>query len=353
MIGAHPFAAPRHAVLAIPALGQVTRTGGVMTGGRDSSPLPPSAAVGDDGVGELAATAAARGVIRPGALHREGTSGQGQVGDPAAGPRGYPGALIGVLAATGVSPAAGWVLVGEGLGVLVALNDRDAVLGARAAGVDEVRTAGATHVSDIRAVGESDVPVGGGRPDAWVAVPVVPGAEPPGRGVEAIGVSPGRGDDDVLGVPVGRGGGVAEMGGRIDGLRAELEGSRLARRCGALVRPDTGQRITGGVGDMLGVAARAGLGAGRDAIAVLGHHAGPQVAVGPEALENLLEVGSLARGITRQGDIAVRVGALGAPLGAVEDQVHLLSAGGDADAVDAAAVPEVVGRQRRSRGVSR
>src|SRR5215469_3839617 len=95
-------------------------------------------AVGDDGVAGLAGAGAAGAVVGPGGLHGERAGGQGEVERPTAGARRDPGALVGVLRAGGVGPAAGRVLVGDGLGVLVTVHDGHAVLQACAAGVDEV-----------------------------------------------------------------------------------------------------------------------------------------------------------------------------------------------------------------------
>src|SRR5205807_9575083 len=114
-----------------------------------------AAAIGDDRVADLTAAAAAVEVIRPGRLDRERAGRQGDVLRGAL-PRGDPGALVAVLVARGVGPAAGWELVGDRLGVLVALDDRDAVERARRADVDEVLAAGAPHVGHVRHVRERD-----------------------------------------------------------------------------------------------------------------------------------------------------------------------------------------------------
>src|SRR5207302_2516274 len=71
--------------------------------------------------------AAARG-IAPERLHREGTSSHGLVGRCCA-----PVALVAVLRAAPVEPAPVRELVGDRLGQLVPLDDRDAVGGARGA----------------------------------------------------------------------------------------------------------------------------------------------------------------------------------------------------------------------------
>src|SRR5262249_61213736 len=86
-------------------------------------------------------------VVGPGGLHREGAGRQREVERPAAGARGDPGALVGVLQAAGVGPAAGRVLVGDRLGVLVAVHDGHAVPQARAAGVADGITEATAHVS--------------------------------------------------------------------------------------------------------------------------------------------------------------------------------------------------------------
>ena len=135
------------------------------------------------------------------------------------------------------------------------------------------------------------------------------------------------------------------MGGGVDRLLRQLVTGRLGRRGSALVHPHPGQRPAVRVGDVRG-ARRAGLGARGDALAVLRHHARPLLVAGAQALEHLLQVGRLARGVAGQGDVPLAVGALGAPLRAEEDQVHPLVAGGDADPVVAAAVADVVGRGR-------
>src|SRR5215467_12527097 len=165
--------------------------------------------------------AAAARVIRPRGLDREGAVAGGQVERPALGPGRDPGALVAVLRAEPVGPAASRVLVRAGLGVLVTLDDRDAV--ERAVAVDEVLPARGAGVGDVGQVGERDIPVGGGHAAAaegGVAVVVVPGAEP--LGLVVVGVGAVRGDDDVLGVAVGGGGGVAEVGRRVDRLDTEL-----------------------------------------------------------------------------------------------------------------------------------
>src|SRR2546429_2824875 len=77
------------------------------------------------------------GVVRPGALHRVRAIAHAHVrGRPLAGAD--PGALIAILLAQQGGPAAGRILIGHRLGVLVAVHDGEAVEQTRGAGVDEV-----------------------------------------------------------------------------------------------------------------------------------------------------------------------------------------------------------------------
>src|SRR2546430_10256619 len=77
------------------------------------------------------------GVVRPGALHRVRAIAHGHVrGRPLAGAD--PGALIAILLAQQGGPAAGRVLIGQRLGVLVAVHDRDAIEQARRYAYDTV-----------------------------------------------------------------------------------------------------------------------------------------------------------------------------------------------------------------------
>src|SRR5580704_17504805 len=120
------------------------------------------------------------------------------------------------------------VLIGDGLGVLVALDDRHAVQRARAARVHEVLATGCAKVVDVGEVGESNVTVGRAHwsaAEGGVAVVVVPGAE--ALLLPLVRVRAGGGDDDVLSVAVRRGRGVAEVRGGIDRLDAELMASGL------------------------------------------------------------------------------------------------------------------------------
>src|SRR6266513_2059894 len=77
------------------------------------------------------------GVVRPGALHRVRAIAHAHVrGRPLAGAD--PGALIAILLAQQGGPAAGRILIGQRLGVLVAVHDREAIEQARRAAIDEV-----------------------------------------------------------------------------------------------------------------------------------------------------------------------------------------------------------------------
>src|ERR1700756_2883012 len=75
---------------------------------------------------DLASPAAAVGVVGPGRLDGEAARAQGDVlRGPGAGTD--PRALVAVLVARAVDPAGRRVWVGQGLGVLMTLHDRDAV----------------------------------------------------------------------------------------------------------------------------------------------------------------------------------------------------------------------------------
>src|SRR6185437_15258675 len=118
---------------------------------------------------------------------------QAQVGRGGAGTLAPRAQVAVLLARRRVGPAACRVLVGDGLGVLVPVDDRDAVKRARAAGVDEVLAAGRADVHGVGHVGERDVTHRGA--DAHVAVPVVPGTEP--AGLVVVRVRAMRRDDVV------------------------------------------------------------------------------------------------------------------------------------------------------------
>src|ERR1700746_3341206 len=82
------------------------------------------------------------GIVRPGALHRVGTVPHADIRRGALAAA-NPGALIAVLLSGGGGPAAGRILIGEGLGVLVAADDRKAVERSRGTRVDEARSTAA------------------------------------------------------------------------------------------------------------------------------------------------------------------------------------------------------------------
>src|SRR5450432_934897 len=111
----------------------------------DSDSVPATAAVSDNSVAEVTGAVA---VVGPGGLHGEGAGGQGQVGRWSARSL-APCAQVAVLLAGRAGPAARRVLVGDGLGVLMAVHDRHAVQGAGAAGVDEVHATGGASVGGV------------------------------------------------------------------------------------------------------------------------------------------------------------------------------------------------------------
>ena len=220
----------------------------------------------------------------------------------------------------------------------MALDHGHAVKCARGAGVDVVGTAGGTHVGDVGQVGEGEVADGVG--DAIAAVPVVPGAEVAGGGVEGVGVRSGRGHDHDLRVAQ-RGRARREVRDAGVGLLGDLRGGRVGRRGRCVVIPDTGEHTAARrVADVEG-ARRAGGAAAGDALAELRHDAGPQLAVGAEALEELLEARRHGARVTGERHVAVGVGAGGAPLAAPEDEVDAGGAGRDADAGVAAVVGQL------------
>src|SRR5260370_10715827 len=145
------------------------------------------AAATDDGVTGLAAARPARAVVSPGGLHGEAAGREGKVERAAAGTRGDPGALVPVLILRDVGPSTGRVLVGDRLGLLMPVDDRETVQGA--ARVDEILSARRTRVRYVPQGGERDLTVGGRRRatgERGVPVLVMPGAELPGRAVEAV-----------------------------------------------------------------------------------------------------------------------------------------------------------------------
>src|SRR5207302_1701765 len=157
---------------------------------------------------------------------------------------------------------------------------------------------------------------------------------------------------DVLRVAVACSRGVAEVARGPDGLGPELGAGGGGRLRGRAVVPDAGEVPAGRVPHMRG-AGRAGAGAAGDQgpVAVLGHDARPQLTVGAEALEHLLELAGPASGIAAEGEVAVAVGAGGPPLGAPEHEVDLRRAARDTDAVDTAAVGQGLRAGRRDVGM--
>src|SRR6185503_5523077 len=124
----------------------------------------------------------------------------------------------------------------------------------------------------------------------------------------AVRVGAVRGQDHVVGVAVGRGGGVAEVPGGVDRLLAQLVTTGGLRRGDRVVIPDAGEHATGLVGEVAGAGGRAGGGAGGHARAVapLGQVGRPQLAVGADALEHLLgDPGRTGRVV---GELGVAVG---------------------------------------------
>src|SRR5262245_31250315 len=88
-------------------------------------------------------------VIRPRALHGKRSGGEGDVLGTAGATNAIPRAFVGVFRAGAVSPAAGRVLVGDGLRVLVSHHDRHAVKVARGASVDIVLATAGTEIGHI------------------------------------------------------------------------------------------------------------------------------------------------------------------------------------------------------------
>src|SRR6476620_2418361 len=113
---------------------------------------------GDGRVGDLATALAVVGVVGPGGLDRVGPGRERDVLRGAL-PGGDPGALVGVLEAGPVGPAANGELVGDGLGVFVFLDTRTTVGHAVGGRVDEVRATAGAQVRDVGHVGEGQVAV--------------------------------------------------------------------------------------------------------------------------------------------------------------------------------------------------
>src|SRR6185312_13453327 len=169
-----------------------------------------------------------------------------------------------------------------------------------------------------------------------VTVVVVPRAV---LALVAVRVSAVRGQDHVVGVPVGRGGGVAEVRGGVDRLDTQLVTAGGLRLGDRVVIPDAGEHATGLVRDVLGAGGRAAGGVGGHvAVTPLGQVGRPQRVVGADALEHLLGDAGRAGRVVEELGVAVGIGGLGTPLVAVEDHVRLAVPALHADAVDAAAV---------------
>ena len=230
------------------------------------------------------------------------------------------------------------------------LNDADTIERTSSTSVHVVGATAGTHVGEVRQVGEGDVAVGRRRSTAnegGVTVEVVPSAPVRRARVEAVRVRAGRRDDDVLGRSVLGGSGVAEVSRSSDCFSGQRVPGGLADRGNRVVVPHTSQGTTGWIANVR--CARGARGrAVRHTVAVLGHDARPAFAVGAETGEHGLEARCHSGGIAGEVGVAVAVGGLGAPLGAVEDDVDLGSASRDLDAVNAA-----VGGHHRSSRLSR
>src|ERR1700693_2094412 len=109
---------------------------------------------------DLAAAIPTVVVVGPGRLDREGSRPERDVLRGSL-TRADPGALVAGLVARAVGPAPGGKLVGDGFGVLVTLHDRDPVERAGRACVDEILTARASGIGNVRKVRERDLPVAG------------------------------------------------------------------------------------------------------------------------------------------------------------------------------------------------
>src|SRR5207253_405828 len=177
-----------------------------------------------------------------------------------------PRALVAVLRAPAVQPAAVGVGVGDGLGVLVAADDREAV--EVTVVVDEVHAAGRSGVGLVRHVGVGEVAA-----RAVVGAPL---------GAEAALRVAGRREDHIVGVWLH----AVEVAGEASSLGRDLAlGGACRNRAG--VDPGVAGELVGGVGGMR--AAGAALdGAGGDARAVLLGRVCPHAA--PDAVEESLHV---------------------------------------------------------------
>src|SRR5207248_8413224 len=138
-------------------------------------------------------------------------------------------------------------------------------------------------------------------------------------------------------------------GDRLQADLARVRGGRLGR---AGVHPHAGECAAGRVPHVCRVVGAA-LRALGDPLAVLRGDAGPQLVRGTDALEQLLQPRGHAVAVPGQVHVALRVGGRRTPLRAPEHQVHLGTAGGDADAVLAAAVRQVLRAGERVRGPER
>src|SRR5580704_5935483 len=177
---------------------------------------------GDDGVLDHAAAAAFLCEVRPHPLNREDAGRERDVLNTAAS-RCHPGAEVADLLAIACRPAARRELIGDGFGVLMALNDGDSIeLIAR---IHQPRTAAGAGVRDVREIGEREQLAGGGAATIQrrIAGVVVPGAET--ALLVLVWVRAGGGHDDVLRITVGCGGRVAEMRGRVLSLDGDLVGT--------------------------------------------------------------------------------------------------------------------------------
>ena len=268
--------------------------------------------------------------VRPDALDGLGAVAHHQVEHPAR-TRREVGAQVGHLLALGVDPTGHRIRLGElvrdRLGVLVAGGLGGPVQGPR--GVEVARAALVAGVGHVGQVGECHdrsrhrtAPV-----DRRVVGVVVVGAVARPLVVPAVRIRSGGRHDHVLGVAVGRLGGVAEVGGGGRRLGGQLMTRGIGGRLGRVVVPDAGQHATGRIRD-LRIALLAPGGADRGTVAVLGHGPAPLFPSGADPGVEGLEGGGQGVGVVLEGDQAGRGGRLGAPLAAQEHEVDLGVAGG-------------------------